>query len=45
MTKLAKVTSARALDGHLLAVTFSDGSRGTEDLADYIAGATRWWSR
>lgn len=35
---LVKVTSARALDGYRLAVTFSDGSHGTEDLADYIAG-------
>ena len=37
MLTLVKVTSAQALDGHLLAVEFSDGSRGIEDLADYIA--------
>ncbi len=34
---LVKVTSARALDGYRLTLTFSDGSRGTEDLTDYIA--------
>lgn len=37
MIQLVKVTSVKALDGYRLALAFSDGSEGVEDLSEYIA--------